>query len=314
LPAAPPQLPGAAWQQADPGWIRDALRMSQALPSGGWYVLDASDAFEAAPRRVDVAGRALVVWRAGDQLLAAPNACPHMGAPLEDARVYRGRLVCPWHGLSLGVAGHGEWRPFETFDDGVLSWVRLPHAGEVPTEAPYLTLRPRHALTSVLHVDVACDAPDVIANRLDPWHGTYLHPHAFARLRVVEQLPDEVTVRVAYRVLGPLAVEVDARFHCPDPRTIAMTIVRGDGAGSVVETHATPIGAGRTRVTEAVFATSDRAGFAFALRASWLLTPLLRRRSARLWREDAAYAERVCQLRHKPCVDDGKVIELHPRR
>jgi len=216
--------------------------------------------------------------------------------------------------LALGVAGHGDWRPFATYEDGVLSWVRLPHAGEEPTEIPCLPPRPRPAVTAVVRREVACDPPDVIANRLDPWHGTKFHPHAFARLRVIEQLPDEITVRVAYRVYGPLAVEVDARFHCSDPRTVAMTIVRGDGAGSVVETHATPLSSGRTAVVEAVFATSDRPGFGLLLRAAWTLRPWLARRAARLWHEDAAYAERIYQLRHKPCIDDGKVIELHPRR
>ena len=39
-------------------------------------------------------------------------------------------------------------------------------------------------------------------------------------------------------------MEVDARFHCPEPRTIVMTIIRGEGVGSDVETHATPLEAG----------------------------------------------------------------------
>ena len=51
-------------------------------------------------------------------------------------------------------------------------------------------------------------------------------------------------------------VEVDARFHCPDRRTIAMTIVDGEGTGSVVETHATRAAPERCRVIEAVVATS----------------------------------------------------------
>ena len=123
---------------------------------------------------------------------------------------------------------------------------------------------------------------------------------------MIEQFPDELTVRVAYRVCGPLALEVDARLHCPGPRTVALTVVRGDGAGSLIETHATPLGSGRTTLVEAVFATSDRLGFGLLLRAAWMLRPWLVRRAARLLEEDAAYAERVHQLRHRPCVDDGK--------
>jgi hypothetical protein len=49
-------------------------------------------------------------------------------------------------------------------------------------------------------------------------------------------------VRVAYRLIGSLAIEVDARFHCVDARTIVMTIVRSEGEGSVVETPRRPAG------------------------------------------------------------------------
>jgi isorenieratene synthase len=147
-----------------------------------------------------------------------------------------------------------------------------------------------------------CDPSDILANRLDPWHGAHYHPHAFARLRVLADEPHRLLVRVAYRVLGPLAVEVDATFHCPDPRTIVMTIVGGEGTGSVVETHATPIGPGRCAVLEATLATSERRGFALARGASRLLRPLIERRAARLWVEDVAYAERRFRLRARAPV------------
>ena len=56
-----------------------------------------------------------------------------------------------------------------------------------------------------------------------------------------------------------------------------MHIVDGEGAGSVVETHATPMGPGpdgrpRTAVIEAVIAQSDRTGFQYSLRAAPLIT------------------------------------------
>ncbi len=66
---------------------------------------------------------------------------------------------------------------------------------------------------------------------------------------------------------------VIAEFTSPEPRTIVMRIVDGEGAGSVVETHATPLGPGpdgrpRTAVLEAVIAHSDRPGFVHALRGA----------------------------------------------
>jgi isorenieratene synthase len=137
------------------------------------------------------------------------------------------------------------------------------------------------------------DPEDVIANRLDPWHGVHFHPHSFARLRVLSDEGGVITLRVVFRVLGPLCVEVDATFHCPEPNTIVMTIIAGDGRGSVVETHATPLAPGYSAIVEATLATSDRPGFGLAIRSASLLRPLVAMAARRLWIEDSAYAERT---------------------
>jgi len=99
-----------------------------------------------------------------------------------------------------------------------------------------------------------------------------------------------------------MGVPVVAEFTSPQARCIVMRIVDGEGTGSVVETHATPIGSGldgqpRTAVIEAVVAQSDRSGFRHALRARPLISPLMRYAATRLWRDDMAYAERRYQVR-----------------
>lgn len=307
--------PRPDWQQADPRWIARASARASAKPTGGWAVLDASARIRG-PRAFTVAGRELVAWRGSAGLRVAPASCPHMGASLCGGRVdERGRIVCPWHGLALGDARHGSWAPLAAFDDGVLSWVQLPELlapGEAPTDAPILTARPARHLDGVLRTEGRCLARDVIANRLDPWHGVHFHPHAFLRLSVLEKDEDAVTVRVVYRVLGPLGMEVDARFACPDARTIAMTIVRGDGVGSVVETHATPIDAERTAIVEATLATSDRLLFPLFARARRWIRPLIEERARRLWVEDVAYAERTYALRKGREPSDGPDREAQP--
>ena len=80
-------------------------------------------------------------------------------------------------------------------------------------------------------------------------------------------------------------------------RDTTMTILAGEGIGSVVETHATPLGPGRSAVVEATLAASDRPGFRHALRAAGLIRPFIHRAADRLWVEDAAYAERTYVLR-----------------
>lgn len=307
------------WQECRPGLIRAALARALARPSGGWFVLAGSR--EIRPGRAFgrvVAGRELVAWRddAGD-LHVGPGACPHLGAALCDAPVHDGRLVCRWHGLALGPEGRPGWRTYPAHDDGVLAWVRLddvrlaPGDEGPPADRPVLGPRPPAGVgvAAVATSIGRCEPEDVLANRLDPWHGGWFHPYSFANLRVLSAPPvdcppaeDRYLVEVTYTVGRRLGVPVHAEFTCPDPRTITMVIVDGEGTGSVVETHATPLRPGpdglpRTAVIEATVAYSDRPGFARVARAAPLLRPLMERAARRLWRDDVAYAERRYALR-----------------
>jgi len=320
LPAElPPELRGPDWVQANPHRIERELRAALALPSGGWYVLDASRTIGGTPRRFWVDGRELVAWRAGGELRVAPDACPHMGASLTDGFVRGGLLVCPWHGLELGAEKHGAWCPLAAFDDGVLCWVRLDAPGpaedadgDPPTPRPILSPRPTVFIDSVMRMEADCEPRDVIANRLDPWHGVYYHPHTFKRLKVIGVEDGRLLVRVVYGITDRLGIEVDATFHCPDPRTITMTIVGGEGTGSVVETHATPLRAGRSAIIEATLATSERPGFRRAMRAAGLIRRFILRSQRKLWVEDAAYAERRYALRTGKVPAAGRRLSAAP--
>lgn len=329
-----PVDPEPAWRQANPARIAQSLAASQRLPSGGWYVVGDSRRFRPAalrvpqrgtrnatpigalrgglhPRRLKIADLELVAWRPStDAALAiGPAACPHLGADLSNGWVGAdGCITCPWHGLALPadpgtrVPGQGRWRTFPVHDDGVLIWVRLDPDG---TDAPILPKRPDSGIAAVMTRRAACAPADVIANRLDPWHGAHFHPYAFRDLTVLDDGAESgvLTLDVTYRIVGRLGVPVRATFHCPEPRTIVMTIIDGEGTGSVVETHATPVvsaAPGRppqTDVVEATIAMSDRAGFAKAGLAAPVMRPLMRLAARRLWRDDAAYAERLHAVR-----------------
>jgi nitrite reductase/ring-hydroxylating ferredoxin subunit len=301
------------WREARPAVISGALKRALARPSGNWYVVGASrDLRDDRPLSRTVAGREVVVWRgAGGRLAAGPGICPHLGAPLRDSPVRCGTLVCHWHGLALDGGSFAGWEPFPAYDDGVLVWVRLDVVGgEPPLDAPVVPRRPDRARTlSAVYVGVGtCEPEDVVANRLDPWHGAWFHPYSFVDLSVagVPRGPDPggdaFTVDVSFKVAGRLVVPVRAEFTAPEPRTVVMRITEGEGVGSVVETHATPLapddrGRPRTAVVEAVVAVSNRPGFAVARGAAPLLRPLVRAASGRLWRDDLAYAERRWALR-----------------
>jgi nitrite reductase/ring-hydroxylating ferredoxin subunit len=323
-----------AYANARPALIEAAVKRARGRPSGNWFVLGASrDVRRGRPYGVTLAGHELVAWRdGGERLIVGPGACPHLGAPLSQAAVDCGELVCRWHGLRVTGRGGGGWRPLPACDDGVLAWVRLDAAGaEPPLPAPVVPARPPlsqsvHAVATLVGV---CEPEDIVANRLDPWHGGWLHPYFFRSLAVLtapagaaesgaaasevtgadvteaevtESDDDRFVVAVTFRAAPGLGVPVLAEFTCPEPRTVVMRIIEGEGLGSVVETHAAPLGRGpdgrpRTAVIEAVVARSGRPGFALARRAAPALRPAIRRAAARLWRDDLAYAERRYWLR-----------------
>ncbi|MDP8223380.1 MAG: DUF5914 domain-containing protein [Candidatus Lernaella stagnicola] len=293
--------PEPDWKQCDPAFIRKALRHALQRPSGGWYVVDDAVAIGTQPKSYEIDGRELVAFRCNGRIVIGQNSCPHLGGPLAGGRIRDGKLVCPWHGLEIDPeTGHDHWQAFPVYDDGLLVWVQMGSKDEA-TPKPILAPRPdpNRSIAAIIRREAACEPDDVIANRLDPWHGHHYHPHTFASLVVTDVSIERLTLRVAYRVLGPFCVEVDATFHSPEPRTIVMTIVAGEGLGSLVETHATPIAPGRSVVTEATIATSERPEFRFALKMGSLIRPLMKKAAHRLWLEDAAYTERAYALRTK---------------
>ncbi|MFB7652643.1 MULTISPECIES: DUF5914 domain-containing protein [unclassified Streptomyces] len=300
------------WREARPALIDDALKRASARPSGNWFVVGASRDVRTGGRPCGrtVGGTEVVLWRSDTgELRAGPGACPHLGAPLRESRVVCGTLVCHWHGLALDGGPFAGWEPFPVHDDGVLVWVRLDAVGgEEPSERPVVPERPAPdgGVDAVFTAVGRCEPQDVVANRLDPWHGSWFHPYSFVDLTVARpplgDADDAFVVDVSFRVTGRLVVPVRAEFTAPEPRTVVMRITEGEGSTSVVETHATPLTAEgaarpRTAVVEAVVAASDRRGFALARAAAPVLRPLMRRTAGRLWRDDLAYAERRWALR-----------------
>ena len=299
----------STWRQAKVSRISESLRRSQEENPGGWYVIGArADVGSSRSLVRTVAGSEVVLWRGQDgRLLAGPGSCPHMGAQLQDCVVAGDTVLCRWHGMAVGPGGDTRWTGFAALDDGVLLWVRLPTAGEEPTDAPTLPIRPPQAgsVSAVINQRALCEPADVIANRLDPWHGAWFHPYAFSHLTVDESVstPDRLVVDVTFRLNRSWGISVRADFTCPDARTIVMTIIDGQGAGSVVETHVTPLGYDErgfpvSVITEATIAYSDSAQFAKALPFGPVIKPLMRRTARRLWVDDLAYAERRYALRH----------------
>lgn len=74
------------------------VRAGARLPVDKWTPVLPVTSLDGRPERVEVGGVGLVLYRDGDDVLAFGELCPHLGAPMSDGWVDRGRIVCPWHG------------------------------------------------------------------------------------------------------------------------------------------------------------------------------------------------------------------------
>jgi len=73
-------------------------RSGPRLQVDEWTPVLAVTALDGQARRVEIDGVGVVLHRDGDSILAVGEYCPHLGAPMSDGWVDRGRVVCPWHG------------------------------------------------------------------------------------------------------------------------------------------------------------------------------------------------------------------------
>ena len=53
---------------------------------------------------VFVGDTSIALFRAGEQVYAYPNVCPHKGGPVGEGLVADGIVTCPWHGSQFEVA------------------------------------------------------------------------------------------------------------------------------------------------------------------------------------------------------------------
>jgi nitrite reductase/ring-hydroxylating ferredoxin subunit/uncharacterized membrane protein len=74
-----------------------------AGPEKWTAVLPESELPDAAPRKVEVEGRAVLLYREGPRVFAMENACAHAGGPLDEGAARDGVITCPWHGSQFAL-------------------------------------------------------------------------------------------------------------------------------------------------------------------------------------------------------------------
>lgn len=104
--------PAASAPEPDAGPVTSAPVVDPPAAAGGEGgvrrpmvdVLVASALPEGGLKEVVVDGRPLVLARAGGQVFAAVDLCPHAGGPLSEGELEGAHIVCPWHGWRFDLS------------------------------------------------------------------------------------------------------------------------------------------------------------------------------------------------------------------
>lgn len=77
----------------------------EAPPKKWTDVAPLDDLPENKPVRVEARGVPVMLYRAGDEILAIGATCPHLGGPLDEGEVEGDTVTCPWHGSVFALHG-----------------------------------------------------------------------------------------------------------------------------------------------------------------------------------------------------------------
>ncbi len=189
-----------------------------------WQPVCTARALRRMPRRVEIDGQGLVLFRTESGAVGAlDDRCPHRHTRLSGGQVVHGRIQCPYHGWQFGIDGQGtcpgtpaqqvSTRAYDVHLAQGLIWVK---STESTAEFPEFDVAGFHAL-GVIHRRVQAPLELVLDNTCEMEHAPLVHrvfgfeldQMADVRLEVTA---DEASVRVVN--VGPARI--------PDPLTRIM--------------------------------------------------------------------------------------------
>ena len=195
-----------------------------SFPKNAWYVACTPDEIDAKPLGRKICGEAMVIYRAGGELAALADFCPHRGAALSLGAVIEGRLVCGYHGLQMGcngkaiampgqrVGGFPAIRAYPVVERHGFVWVwpgdaALADAGTIHNCA--WADDPEWAYGGGLF-HIACDYRLMIDNLMDLTHEKYVHASSIGQQELDEAAPatktegaQVVTSRFMHGIMAP---------------------------------------------------------------------------------------------------------------
>lgn len=169
-----------------------------------WYVACTPDEFAGKPLGRQICGERMVFFRDADGAVAAlEDFCPHRGAPLSLGTVRDGRLVCGYHGLTMGSNGKCTSMPCQRV--GGIPAIRTYPAVERYGFVWVWPGDPERADPAAIHrldwaddpgwayggglYHIGCDYRLMIDNLMDLTHETYVHASSIGQPEIEEAAP-----------------------------------------------------------------------------------------------------------------------------
>ena len=178
------------------------------FPKNAWYVACTPDEIDAGPLGRKICGESIAFYRGDEKRVAAlDDFCPHRGAPLSLGFVSEGKLVCGYHGLSMGcdgktvsmpgqrVRGFPAIRTFPVEERYGFVWV-WPGDAALADKAliPHQEWFDNDAWAfggGLFHI--ACDYRLMIDNLMDLTHETYVHSNSIGQ-KEIDEVPCKTQV------------------------------------------------------------------------------------------------------------------------
>jgi len=160
-----------------------------------WYVASwVQDLEPAKPASVSILGEPIVLWRAGDRLVALEDRCVHRLAPLSLGRCEGARLRCMYHGLLFDADGkvveipgqdlipaQARVRAYPVVEKHSWAWVWMgdPALADEALIPPAIGFDDPDWILGRGFLDYEAEARLINDNLLDFSHLTYVHANSF---------------------------------------------------------------------------------------------------------------------------------------
>lgn len=256
-----------------------------------WYPIALARDITEQPYGTVLLDMPLVIYKMGNELVVAKDACPHRGVPLSLGKNDGLGVVCRYHGLSFGEHGHCNripahpdhkisprfnLRTYAAVERYGLIWCSLTAAKEAAPNIPAMPYWDESEFQQLVcpTVDFQCFAGRQLEGFIDVAHFAWVHPETFGDPENTE-VPDYKTIETAtgfhadyWSSVGRYPISLEQRgqdgfqwlrhFEIHLPFTATLTIHFPNDSKQVIMNAASPMTARSTRLFAPICRNYDK--------------------------------------------------------